>query len=62
MLIFKSYLGDEMKSEEWHYFTNLSDLYHYAAARLKFVGNETSCDRYDLEVKIAKADNTPLAA
>ena len=62
MLIFVCYLGDEMKSEEWHYFTNLNDLYHYAAARLKFVGAESSCDRYDIQVKVTEVDNTPLAA
>ena len=62
MLIFRSYLGDKMKSEEWHYFSNLEDLYHYAAARLKFVGRESSYDRYDIQVKLTEADNTPLAA
>lgn len=62
MLIFKTYLGDKMKSEEWHYFSNLEDLYNYAAARLKFVGAENSYDRYDIQVKLTKADNTSLAA
>lgn len=62
VLIFKSYLGDVMKSEEWHYFSNLKDLYDYAAARLKFVGSESSYDRYDIQVKLTESDNTPLAA
>ena len=62
MLIFKCYIGDQMKFEEWHYFSNLADLYNYAAARLKFVGGEYSYDRYDVQVKRTKADNTPLAA
>lgn len=62
MLIFKCYLGDVMKSEEWHYFDNLQDLYNYAAVRLKFVGCESSYDRYDIQVKITESDNTPLAA
>lgn len=62
MLIFKAYVGDDMKVEEWHYFNILSDLYSYAAARLKFVGGETSYDRYSIEVKITEPDNTPLAA
>ena len=62
MLIFKGYCGVEMEVEEWHYFTNLSDLYNYAAARLKFVGSETSYDRYDIQVKLTEADNTPSAA
>lgn len=62
MLIFKTYNGDEMASEEWHYFNNLSDLYYYAAARLKFLGNEGSYDRYDIQVKLTRADNIPLAS
>lgn len=62
MLIFKSYLGDELKSEEWHHFCSLDDLYNYAAARLKFVGAESLYDRYDIQVKLTEADNTPLAA
>lgn len=62
MLIFKSYLGDSLKSEERHYFSNLVDLYSYAAARLKFVGAESSYDRYDIQVKLTEAYNTPLAA
>lgn len=62
MLIFKAYLGGQMKAEEWHYFTNLSDLYSYAAARLKFVGGEGSYDQYDIQVRLAKADNTSPAA
>lgn len=62
MLIFKCYLGNELKSEEWHHFTNLSDLYSYAAARLKFVGSESSYDRYDIQVKLTEADDTPPAA
>lgn len=62
MLIFKYYLGDEMKLEEWHYFSDLEDLYNYAAARLKFVGAESSYDRYDIQVKLAKTNNTPIAA
>lgn len=62
MLIFKAYTGDKIKFEEWHYFSNLADLYYYAAARLKFLGDESSCDRYDIEVKLTKSDNTPLAA
>lgn len=53
MLIFKCYLGTELKSEEWHYFSNLEDLYNYAAARLNFVGTESLYDRYELEVKLA---------
>ena len=62
MLIFKAYLGDRMKFEEWHYFSHLEDLYNYAAARLKFVGAESSYDRYDIQVKVTETDNTPLAA
>lgn len=62
VLIFKCYLGNQMKSEEWHYFNNLSDLYSYAAARLKFVGDESSYDRYDIKVELTEADNPPLAA
>lgn len=62
MLILKVYLGNEMKFEEWHYFTTLSDLYDYVAARLKFVGGEASYDRYEIEVKLTESDNTPLAA
>lgn len=62
LLIFKAYLGDNMKSEEWHYFSRLDDLYNYAAARLKFVGAESLYDRYDIQVKLIEADNTPLAA
>ena len=62
ILIFKCYLMDVMQSEEWHYFSNLADLYNYAAARLKFVGRESSYDRYDIQVKLIKADNTSLAA
>ena len=62
MLIFKSYLGDTMKSEERHYFTNLSDLYNYAAAQLKFLGGETLYDRYDIQVKLTEVNNTPSAA
>lgn len=62
LLIFKSYLGDEMKLEEWHYFSNLSDLYNYAAVRLMFSGRETSYDRYDIQVRLTEVDNTPLAA
>lgn len=62
MLIFKCYLGDELKSEEWHYFSILTDLYSYAAARLEFIGAENSYDRYDIEVKSTEADNTPPAA
>lgn len=61
MLIFKAYLGDEMKFEEWHYFSCLNDLYNYAAARLVFIGSETSYDRYDIQVKLTEADNAPLA-
>lgn len=62
MLVFKAYLGDQLKFEEWHYFTNLSDLYNYAAVRLKFSGVETSYDQYDIQVKVTEVDNTPLAA
>lgn len=62
MLIFKVYLGNELKFEEWHYFNDLADLYNYAAARLKFVGNENSYDRYDIQVKLTSADNVPLAS
>ena len=62
MLIFKCYLGADMKSEERHYFSNLSDLYNYAAARLKFVGSESSYDWYDIRVKLTEVDNTPPAA
>lgn len=62
MLIFKAYIRDELKSEEWHYFNNLADLYNYAAERLKFVGRETSYDRYDIQVKVTEVDNTPPAA
>lgn len=62
MLIFKCYLGNKMKSEEWHYFSNLEDLYNYAAARIKFVGAESSYDRYDIQVRLTEADNTPPAA
>lgn len=62
MLIFKAYFGDELKFEEWHYFSNLSDLYNYAASRLEFVGRETQYNRYDIQVKLTEADNTPLAA
>lgn len=62
MLIFKAYIEEELKFEEWHYFSNLTDLYNYAAARLKIVGGETSYDRYDIEVKLAKTDNTLPAA
>lgn len=62
MLIFKSYLGDEMKVEEWHYFSDLEDLYNYAAWRLTFAGTENSYDRYDIQVKLTEADNTPPAA
>lgn len=62
MLIFKAYLGDEIKFEEWHYFSKSEDLYNYVAARLKFVGRESSYDRYDIQVKLTEADNTALAA
>lgn len=62
VLIFKAYLGDEMKLEEWHYFSAISDLYNYAAARLKFVGDETSYDRYDIQVKLTEACDKPPAA
>lgn len=62
MLIFKACLGDEVRFEEWHYFSNLGDLYNYAAARLKFTGSESSYDRYDIQVKVAETDNTPSAA
>ena len=62
MLIFKAYLGDKMEFEEWHYFSNLSDLYYYAVARLKFLGDKNSYDRYDIQVKLTSADNMPLAS
>lgn len=62
MLIVKAYLGDELKFEEWHYFCDLSDLYNYAAACLKFMGAESAYDRYDIQVKLTEADNKPLAA
>ena len=62
MLIFEAHLGDELKFEEWHYFNNLEDLYNYAAIRLKFLGSETSYDRYDIRVKLTETDNTPPAA
>ena len=62
MLIFKGYLGDKIKFEEWHYFSTLDDLYNYAAVRLKYVGSETQYDRYDIQVKLTKTDNTPPAA
>ena len=62
VLIFKGYLGDEMKFEEWHYFSNLADLYNYAATRLKFVGSENSYERYEIQVKLTEADNKPSVA
>lgn len=62
MLIFKCYLGGLMKSEEWHYFSNLADLYNYAAARLKFVGCESSYDRYDIQVKLTEVVGIPSVA
>jgi hypothetical protein len=62
VLIFKSYLGDEMNSEELHYFSNLGDLYKYAATRLKFAGAEGLYDRYDIQVKLTEVDKIPLAA
>ena len=62
MLIFKCYLKGELKSEEWHYFSDLEDLYHYAAVRLKFVGGENLYDRYDIQVKVSAANFPPLAA
>lgn len=62
MLIFKGYLGDELKFEEWHYFSDLGDLYNYVAAQLKFVGGKNLYDRYDIRVKNPKVDNMPLAA
>lgn len=62
MLIFKGYLEGRLKIEEWHYFSDLTDLYNYAAARLKFVGSETPYDRCDIQVKRTGTDNTPPAA
>lgn len=62
MLIFKAYLGDQLMTEEWHYFSRLDDLYFYASARLKFIGAKNSYDRYDIQVKVTEVDNTPLAA
>lgn len=62
MLIFKGYLGDDMKFEEWHYFSNLNDLYNYAAGRLKFSGGKTSYDRYDIQVRLTKDDSISPAA
>lgn len=62
MLIFKAYLGDQMMSEEWHYFSRLDDLYFYAATRLEFVGTKNSYDRYDIQVKVTEVDNKLLAA
>lgn len=62
MLIFKGYRGDKLQSEEWHYFSNLDDLYSYAAWLLTFTGTKNSCNRYDLEVKPTKGDNIPLAS
>ena len=62
MLIFKAYLKDEMKYEEWHYFSNLHDLYAYASWRLEYAGTEHAYDRYDVQVKFTEADNTPSAA
>ena len=62
VLIFKSYRGDELKYEERHYFSDLNDLYSYAAWRLKYAGTENSCNRYDIRVELTEVNNTPLAA
>lgn len=62
MLIFKGYLGDELKFEEWHYFSDLGDLYNYVAVKLKFVAGKNLYDRYTIRVKNPEVDNMPLAA
>lgn len=62
MLIFKFYLGGELMSEEWHYFSDLADLYHYAVVRLKFVEAENLYDRCDIQVEVSEANAISLAA
>lgn len=61
-LIFKGYWDSELRFEEYHFFSSLKDLNHYAACRIDLLGNTNSCNRYDIRVNVSFDKEPPAAA
>lgn len=61
-LIFKGYWDNELRFEEYHFFSSLKDLNHYAACRIDFLGCTNSCNRYDIRVNVSFDKELPAAA
>lgn len=61
-LIFKGYWDNEIRFEEYHFFSSLKELNRYAACRIDFLGNTNSCNRYDIRVNVSFDEEPPAAA
>lgn len=61
-LIIKGYWDNELRFEEYHFFSSMKDLNNYAATRIDFFGYTNSYNRYDIRVKVSFDEEPPAVA
>lgn len=60
-LIFKGYWDDELRVEEYHFFSSVKDLNRYVARRIDFLSNANPCNRYDIRMNVSFDEERPAA-